>query len=242
MHYPIPIRLDYYLSNAETWNAIFQTLSIQNTSIIYDLCPGWSPKIELALIKTAYAGSVYLIDSNAKALRLHKTFLKSFNTVFTSHYVPHDILSKMPLYIPKATYIIGNHILDDLLLQTYCPNAPSIDQLFVQPKLLSPIWKNIIKNTSLIEAVIHKFVAFLAISTATNGYCMLSQYIGYQEQLYSTIPKNFYQQLMEKVSIELQNNGFTPCQKRIRRGLTTIQTPYFSTHDLYCYQYIRFKQ
>jgi len=106
-----------YMRQAQTWKVLLKNLPMNSFPSLINICPGWAPKIELALHLSGYEGQVILFDKNQDSLTSLMDFLEFFEPRFTLKTVLSDVYS---LPKPTAKLVIGNHILDDLLLNKFC--------------------------------------------------------------------------------------------------------------------------
>lgn len=231
----LPARTDYWLYCADTWTRILLRLLTPDTKTVYDLCCGWSPKIEMALLSTQFNGTVCAVDISRPALLLHRNYMHLFRPKFRVRYGPHDILGTGNLRLPKADLIIGNHILDDLLLRAYSLTVQTPDyELFEKPEILESVWKTILKDTARTAKVIRQFVAFTGAHLADGGILALSQYPGYQDTLYrSETARAMHRMLLsETKSAFLGNRVFGVYRKRTDTAFQSLSEPYFPAGSL----------
>jgi hypothetical protein len=233
----VPVRLDYYLHCAETWTAILTALNIQSMHTIYDLCSGWSVKVELALLKTNFNGTVYCVDESSKALSVHKRYMHLFKPSYKIHYDIFDILSDNTkrISVSHPDLIIGNHIIDDLLLYNYCMGH-NTDQfsVFSKPDSLQTIWKEILEDSHNVNRTIERLVRFLVAHCDEDTMLALTHYTGYQDRLWKYPSNNLlYQSLLHILQKQLLSEGkCTDLHQIIDSALLPVVNPYFKSDEV----------
>jgi hypothetical protein len=230
----LPVRLDYYLWCADTWKIIIQKLPIENFHTIYDLCSGWSVKIELALLKSHFQGLAIIFDKSPLALSIHHQFLQQFCLPYKTGYITDNIIHR-EITVQKADCIIGNHIIDDLLLEEYCRiKLTTATSLFSDPQSLSGIWNEILNDGYISQYVIDQLCRFLTGHIKPNGFIAISHYLGYQECLYH-YPQNIkkYNLLLSSLKSKLMSSGlFIDNHKLIKQAFISIPKPYFQKDEI----------
>lgn len=236
---PIPARYDYWLHSADTWTHVLNALNISSSKTIWDICCGWSPKIELALTHTDFRGTVYCIDESATALREHKKFITLLHVNYDIRYKQSDILHHTQIHVPKPGLIIGNHILDDLLIQKYCVTHHT-DQfaLFSKPDRLIQAWDTILDNDMEMSKTLDKFVYFLVQNSTKGTIIALTHYLGYQERLFQ-YPTNdkAYQNLLLTIQEKLMATKLLKNRKSLVEPVfKQITNPYFNFENILLFQ------
>jgi hypothetical protein len=234
----VPVRMDYYLHCAGTWATILQELNVQSMRIIYDLCPGWSTKIELALLQTNFTGTIYCIDKSDTALRIHKQYESILKTNYSVCYKTFDILAntfQSNPCIPKPSLIIANHILDDILLGAFAEtrNIQSTD-LLKHPENLSTVWAEILHDTKLVVHALNRVYTFIDTFLVPDGKLLITQYPSYQDNLYkSSAASNFHTLLLHQIlTIFLKNNKYSANQQEIFNIFLHLKHPYFKAEHI----------
>jgi hypothetical protein len=180
------VRLDYYQYCVETWIEILKLIPFSKIDSIVDICCGWAPKIELALLETDFTGTVFALDKSKDNLSILKSLIDPFPKKFRIRYLVKDIVKNSPKPLPvKPDLIIGNHILDDLFIDYYCHKSRlSRDNLYLDIEEMSYIWKKIISSKKVRDEVLDRVLSFFIQNLKPQGILILTQYTGYQERLY----------------------------------------------------------
>jgi hypothetical protein len=235
---PVPVRLDYYLRAADTWAQILSAPEFSDIRTVFDICCGWSVKIELALARTQFRGDVYCIDKSVAALAEHKRFMTLLPDRMSVHYRKLNILQKHSVAetdIPAPDLIIGNHCLDDLLLTAYC-SEHALDglALYREPEHLHETWTRILTDEKLIGSVLEKFSRFLMFTSEKNTIIALSQYPGYQDKLYGiSETETLSDSCLKKLETLLMNTGiFGNIHNSVSQALSSMENPYFKSEDV----------
>lgn len=184
-----PSRLDYYQSCTETWAEILKLLAVDRIKTIFDICCGWSPKIELALTRTSFRGNVILIDKSRENLAILHQFIDPIGKGFTITDLPIDILhiqSRLKLSPIQADVIILNHVIDDLVVEYFSPpkNLTQTDKYYSDMNLLKSLWAKIVNQKTLQKQFLVQITNSLLSLSRKNTYILIAQYQGYQEKLY----------------------------------------------------------
>lgn len=180
---PFPIRFDYYLKTAETWQEILTPYILPDTKQITELCCGWAPKVFLGAVRAGFTGTYTAIDKS----RDHTDLFRHL-----ASYIPYpgklktktlDILSSP---IPKSDIIVMNHGIDDLLLSDFASDQ-HLDMLtfFHAPESLEGVWNAIAEKTN-VEEWSDRLYRLFSQSMKIDSLACIYQYAGYQEKLYRT--------------------------------------------------------
>lgn len=231
----IPMRLDYYLWCAETYREIFEVLKVQSYHTVIDLCPGWSPKIEMALLKTSFSGTVVAVDKSYTDLQYLLLLLTPFNPQFKIKLKQIDLNKEQ--YNLKGDIIIANHLIDDLLVDAYLSKTGTYElNIFQNSTHLQSIWGKIIPDKRLHKKVTTLLVEILLESIQKQGYIIISQYEGYQEKLYGRrdITKICQSVMIEVKHLLLKTGKFVDYQNWISQRLNELKNPYFPASEIIC--------
>lgn len=99
---------------AEAWAQVFERLELTGDESIAHLCPGWAPKLELALARRGHRGRVSLIDKRRSGPDRIVAFLRLLTGALDVEVIEEDLFAAS-----EATYalVLANHVVDDLLLE-----------------------------------------------------------------------------------------------------------------------------
>lgn len=235
----LPIRFDYYQYCVETWKKIFARFSQKKLQTITDLCPGWSPKIEIALFRTNYSGIVNIIDKVPGHIDTLVTLVRSFPINFKLKPVVTDLLGPIITKIPPADLVVANHIIDDLLIDLYQKTKKtSHNNIFEDPDTYLEICQKIIKSPNLQDTIIHKLQNRLLHLINPSGYLLITQYQGYQEKLYSQnhLHQFYFETTRKLVQKLISQNHFSVNRKLITPAFKNLPNPYFQPSEIFCLQ------
>jgi hypothetical protein len=235
----IPIRLDYYQYCVETWEKIFEQLDFQKIKTIIDFCPGWSPKLGLALLKTNFSGILYAIDESHENLNLFKSLIDPFPKKFCIKYISADIMNPGNKFQNlSADLILANHIIDDMALGHFLKGKNSKIELFENAVFMKQTWLEILKKKNNFRMIASKLRNTFTKLLNPNGYLLIAQYMGYQESLYGlekvytrcssvieNIKKDFY-----------RTKEFAEKEEILTSAFLKIKNPYFPKKDIFCFK------
>lgn len=118
-----------YHARALLWANELKKVPLETIPLIVDLCPGWAPKIQLALHYLQYRGEVILFDRCPEYTVQLESFLEIFNPQFKIRTIPGDFFASSS--VPTAKLVIANHVIDDLLIDLYCKhNKVALDDIY----------------------------------------------------------------------------------------------------------------
>lgn len=230
------IRFDYYQSVVEEWEKIFKRIKLSKKDVVIDICSGWAPKIELALLRSHFAGTITIVDKsrwNTTLLcELLTPFKKKFNLNITNvNILTNDFPSNL-----KGNIIIGNHILDDLLIDQYFSVTKKGIDMYKDISMYKKIWIEIEKNDSIFSEVLSQLTQNILKLSQSQVSIILTQYPGYQEKLYGV--KDVYRK-SHKLLLELQNilqkkHGFKNDSEKFASIFADQSTCFFSKKDYIC--------
>lgn len=232
MIHALPIRLDYYQQNIETWQTILQSFDFSSVSTIIDLCPGWAPKIELALLHTNFIGTLLAVDQSKDHLSFLKHLLDPFPKRYTMQYRNLHIFENHPRL--QTDMLIGNHIIDDLLIEYYQKKNKQKPNPFVNMKTLPIMWNDILADKEISATIFNNFIPFLDASINRNGFLLISHYPSYQEKLYGLQKStkacmHFFKQLENEL---VASNRFTQKNHLLTSLFAKMNNPYFTQKEI----------
>jgi hypothetical protein len=198
-----------FLSTISTiWEQIISTLPIKSFHKVIDICPGYTPKIELALCRLGYKKKITIIDQDRRTTRRLLSILRLFHPQFVL-----SVLNKNVTNVStNASLVVANHILDDVTLEFYGKrNNIPLDKIYNNETLLINTWKNIVKQKDHIyRNLVPKLTDALNRYVKTNGYLCMTQYPSYMEKLLDL--KNsvqFCSELFEHIQVILVKEKFS---------------------------------
>jgi len=171
-----------YDEQGEFWASILKPLITTKTKTILDVCPGWAPKIELGLWKLRFKGTTHLVDYNPSSLSSIESYLKMIGSDLKL--VNHNDNFFYLKSLPQMDLIVGNHIVDDLLLHEYCEKSQvMITSLYESENAMLKATEEILKLGMIDQKVFADSVSQVIISLMKqNSYIVLSQYKGLFER------------------------------------------------------------
>lgn len=229
----VPIRFDYYQYCVETWIEIFRQLDFKNIHTIIDLCMGWSPKIELALLQTKFEGTLYVVDKSKENLLLFSHLIEPFEKKYKIAHKTLDICNANASVL-QGDLLIGNHVIDDIFLDRYITkNGLTHLNLYESPGTQKKTWDSIIVDELFIQETHNAFLHFILSSVREKGCVILAQYPGYEEKLYDLSQGyRFTKYLLQRLRKELVEIGFNDLTSTISKKLDFMDSPYFSSREI----------
>jgi len=201
--------LEFLSKLADLWSFIFSDITLTKNHTVIDVCPGYSPKIELALIKRDFEGTVCIIDQDIQAVERLKIILSLFNPRYVMRTVHQNIFSHLG---QKGFFAAANHIVDDVVLNEWCnDHHQSLHGIYQDEKLVKAAWNNIQKTTKkkqidLAQSIAHVFDSFVE----PGGYLCFTQYPSYMETLLQLDTSVIYcKNLIDMVSQTLESIKYT---------------------------------
>ncbi len=202
------IYLELYCYNAQTWAKILKPLKIHRYKRIVDLCPGWTPKIELALFYLSYTGEVLILDKEADSSERVIKFMELFHPQYTIQKKEQDLFEPI-----KESYevVIANHIVDDLVLHYF---AKKMDikpkDIYEKEGIFEDLWKKILrKKENHMQEILPILIEIFSKIVCKGGIVLLSQYKSYIENLLDLDEAvEFTVVLLRKVTTKLCEEGF----------------------------------
>lgn len=173
--------MEGYIQQSKRWeNILKQMLTQHKISSITDICPGWAPKIELALGHLQYTGSVTLYDQDTKAMKRLTSFIHNFcpNLRIRSH--KGNVLSKTAK--PQGDLTVCNHIIDDIILSLYARNERiPLHTLYKSEASFIQITQRISNNPTFIKKAAESIAISLLRFLKKDSHCIIAQYPGLTE-------------------------------------------------------------
>ena len=162
-----------YYNLASTISKVLETFDLKNYPHIIDLCPGWAPKLEIALKQLDYTGEVTVIDYSNEATNELTDFIQLFKPEFSVNIINKNIYD---LHNTNASLVVANHIIDDLLINEYCTlHEKNLVDVYTTETVFLETIQRIPEEINIIE-FIKKTVLTLDKYISNNGYLIISQY------------------------------------------------------------------
>ena len=220
--------LDTYSKIAKTWSSILSNLPIDKQTNILDLCPGYAPKIELALFYLGYRGTVTIIDEDNTSMKQLVKFMALFNPQFKIVTMKRDLFSPLK---EKFHLAVGNHIIDDLILHYFAKKAGiNTNEFYENEQALVDFWKRVLLNKNENQKEItQKISDIFKTIIANGGYLCLSQYKSYMDKMLD-LEKEFLfsSAVFTKIIKNLMRSEFINLNVKNYEA----KNQYFSAHDV----------
>ena len=134
------------------WRRGFNALPLSNNRDISDLLPGDDPKIEVALAAAGFNGTLYAVDNSKEALaRLIGSLddeIKRYRLNPRKYKIKSLDENVISGTMHPSDYIVGNHIIDDLLSYEFCKrNGLDPNNLAKDAKFSREVWDAICNDT-----------------------------------------------------------------------------------------------
>jgi len=221
--------IDTYARIAKTWSFILSTLPINDKTNLLDICPGYAPKIELALFYLGYRGTVTILDEDYTSMKQLIKFMNLFNPQFKIRTLKRNFFSPTK---EKFPVVIGNHIIDDLILYYFAKKADfNINKFYENEQELTDFWKRIILDKDENQKEItQKISDILSTIIAAEGYLCLSHYKSYMDKMLDLEKEYLFSKyVLENTINNLLNSGFCLKEFQMKRSADT----YFKSDSVY---------
>ncbi|KKP36952.1 MAG: hypothetical protein UR28_C0035G0003 [Candidatus Peregrinibacteria bacterium GW2011_GWF2_33_10] len=201
--------LKTYSEIGNTWALILNSLPVHEYKNVLDLCPGFTPKIELALFYIKFKGEVTILDNEQESINRVTDFSKLIRPEFKITSYRHNLFTTSKKKFP---FIIGNHIIDDLILFYFMgKNHLRLKDLYEKEHILIKTWERIYKNKKQnLQEISDKLTQIFINLVSNDGYLCLSQYRSYLEKMLNLDQAFlFTKKVCSKIENNLLKNGFT---------------------------------
>jgi len=215
--------LEFYCLLGQTWAALLKEMGVNQFSRVADLCPGYTPKIELGLFYTGYTGEVVVLDTDEDSIGQLQQFMALFQPDFT---ITKKVVNLFADPLDSYDVVLGNHIIDDLVLYYYSQkrNIP-LSELYAHEQTMIGLWHEIIENKEEYIPEITGLIANIFLKTVKKGgYLCLSQYPSYMERMLDMdeAPR-FNKRVLAGVAEILTQQGFTPENHKAKKAFKTFK-------------------
>jgi hypothetical protein len=236
----LPIRLDYYQYAIETWQKIFGEIDFSKINSIVDLCPGWAPKIEIALLRTNFSGRLIAIDKSKENTDCFNKLFAPFESKFKVTTLNIDLfkrMNKLTNLERSSDLVIANHIIDDLIMDIFFRknNFFKKEEVFENPKRMKNIWDEILKHEEIFNEAKDKIKKIIDKTVNLDGYFLMTQYLGYQENLYGLKGVCIKcKSIAEEIKNDLIFKGnYKEERNKISKAFENFDNPYFQKNDIW---------
>ena len=173
--------VESYRKNAAQWTRLFLELEVENIERILHVLPGWSPKVELGLLRTKFQGCVELLDLSPAHTDRLINFLALFPAPFSVLPVHEDVYACSR---PAAPLVIANHVLDDLLLaeELQSMGSPPLDALYDDEEVLCEVAKALCEH-GIKQGVVRRLAKLLEGMVADQGVLVCTHYKSHMSRL-----------------------------------------------------------
>ena len=230
------LRLDYYQRIVENWVAILKGLNIHDKLDILDLCPGWAPKVEMALAELQYRGLVRVLDKNPNHLDLlEESFRFFFDAPLLLEKVSADLLQSREL--PTSDITIANHIIDDVLVNTFFKGEENdLIDLYLDGDRFCNIWEQIAADKVFLDQTITLLSSVFARLVREQGYLVIAQYPGHIETEFCLKPSiESCQYVLSGVVNQLVELGWSLEQGMLDQIYEDLDYSYIPRSGVFCF-------
>ncbi|MCX6733448.1 MAG: hypothetical protein NTX63_01405 [Candidatus Peregrinibacteria bacterium] len=202
------VYLQFYCLIGKTWAAVLNELHIEKYKEIVDLCPGYTPKIELALFYLKYKGKLTILDKDRNAMNELEKFLALFEPQYTINKKTVDMFRSRA---KKYKMVLANHIVDDLVIDYFSSKwSISSHDLYEKEGQFQALWQRVLEHEQdhYVE-ILPQIVRALEGYVETKGWICITHYKSYMEKLLDLEnATRFTRKLLKGVIAELIKKGF----------------------------------
>ncbi len=166
--------LNFFWSVGAIWSELFSKLKIDRHAKILDLACGFFPKVELGLLYYGFKGNVTLVDIDHAALLQAEKFLNFFSVPFSIKRMSCSIWK-----LPSKQYqlIVGNHLIDDVLLERFSRlHAIRLSETYTSEALFMKMWEQIIANDAFGIKIMQELADMIMRLLAPGGIVVFVDY------------------------------------------------------------------
>jgi hypothetical protein len=146
-------------SVARCWTPALQALGVERAASVLDLCPGFAPKLELALHYAGCEGRVLLVDKERATLDELLTLISAFGVRFSAEPRVLDVERERP---PRAPFIAANHVLDDIAMNRGASLlGVALRAVYEREELLRALWSRVLAEGSAVQAYVLESIVSL---------------------------------------------------------------------------------
>lgn len=224
--------LDFYCFMGKTWARVLKKININRYKQVVDLCPGYTPKVELALFYLGYKGEIMLLDQENSSTKQVEKFMQLFNPKYKIKRKKINLFGDLK---DKYQIIIGNHIIDDLVIDYFCKKTkikPS--EVYEKEGKLVEVWKRIFADKkNITKNLVPKISKIFEKLMAKNGLILIAQYQSYIERMLDLKGVNsFNKNLLKEIAKTLCSKNFTDETGTVKESLRGYKG-HFSANEIY---------
>lgn len=222
-----------YNLQALTWAEVLKQLPLSQVETVIDLCPGWAPKIELALAKIKYHRKVIIFDLDRSGFSKIQDFMSMFDINYNLFFKKGDFFSSSPK--PSGDLVVANHIIDDLLIYKFRSFfSYSLKEIYESEKKYKEVVEQILSSFSRQNSLIKEISINLDRFVKNEGYLVMSQYRGLWEKSMRLDKWSVLcQQIMNGIRSNLLKENYKDYTDKIVPILARLVRKYFSSRDIF---------
>jgi hypothetical protein len=210
--------MEFLLQLGHDWDRLLGVLHLERFDKIVDLCPGYTPKIELGLYFGEYKGKISILDIDKRSIDSLERFMKLFSPKFKIVKVVKNLFGRK---LPKYKVVLGNHIIDDLVVYYFCSKENvSLKDFYAKEEIAEKVWRKILlnkgENANEVSTKISEIIDHI---TQKTGYVCLTQYKSYSEKLFGMSGAyNFNKKVFMKIFDILIDKGYSSKQELLSKA------------------------
>lgn len=171
-----------------SWTEVLRHIELSPTATVVEIGPGFATKIGFGLAELRFRGTVILVEPGESARHWARARYQKLLPESRIRSVPQAVPDARSLLGTRVDVLVGNHVLDDMLLHAALQPAESA-QLFARmrpgeacsSRFLS-IWKQLFRDPLRLEALVTRVVDdfHTYVSAIRPRVVLLSQYNSWQ--------------------------------------------------------------
>lgn len=200
--------LEFLLQLGHDWQKLLSVIPSGDLKDIVDLCPGYTPKIELGFFFLGFKGKISVLDIDKKSIKNLLRFMKLFSPKFKLNMIVKNLFGS---HLPKYKIVLGNHIIDDLVVYYFCKKQKiSLKRFYAEEKVAEEVWKKILSDRKHnVDEVSEKILEIINLVTRKSGYVLLTQYKSYSEKLFGVEGAyDFNKKVFTKIARRITSDNF----------------------------------
>lgn len=217
----IYVNIEYFGKIGKTWSRIFNRLQVSKYKNIADVCPGYTPKVELGLYYSGFSGTVDVIDADKKSLSQLVKFVSVFRPEYTLRVRCKNIFTPSNISYDVVT---ANHVLDDMILWYFAKKfGLTLDEIYASEEKYMHVWKRILSEK---ETYIREITPLLVNSfdslVKKSGYFCLAHYSSYTDRMLDQRKAYYFTQtVFRRVTEELISCGYKNEKSLVKKALAS---------------------
>lgn len=211
--------IETYAQIAKSWSSVLSNFPLNKYHEILDICPGFAPKIEIALYYCNYKGNVIVLDKEKESTQELMKFMQLFNPKFKITPLTQNLFSPINT---QFSFVIGNHVIDDLILLYFADKFYPKARIYENEKDFIDLWQKILEGKQknlkeIVEIITPVFIKLVK----KRGYLCLAQYKSFMEKMLDQqLAFNFSCKVLDKVVLNLLDSGFKRINVPTKKGDT----------------------